>query len=219
MTCGIYKIVYNDKLAYVGSSVNIERRWRQHRDTLKRGVHSNFLLQRAWDKYGVDAFKFYIIEECFKESLCEREQFHIDNDKPLFNLSDANGRHEHTEETKAKMRGRIVSKETREKLSKALKGRESGRKGVKTGVIPKTAFKKGEIPWNKGKKLPPSWNKGKNLTEEHKRKLSESHKNRIPTEAQLKYWESMKGKTLPDEQKEKIKKSIMETLGKNREKI
>src|ERR1035437_8508035 len=54
------------------------------------------------------------------------------------------------------------------------KGKPSWNKGIKTGIVPrsafnkgcpapKTAFKKGSIPWNKNKKgvMPLVWNKGK----------------------------------------------------------
>ena len=51
----------------------------------------------------------------------------------------------HSEESKSKMKGRVFSKETRDKISKALKGwnfqKNTGR----------THFKKGMTPWNKGK--------------------------------------------------------------------
>lgn len=42
------------------------------------------------------------------------------------------------------------------------KGKPSWNKGLKTGIVPKTAFKKGQISWNKGTKglMPIPWNKG-----------------------------------------------------------
>lgn len=41
------------------------------------------------------------------------------------------------------------------------------------GKTSSTSFKKGSVPWNKGKTV---WYKGRKLTEEHKRKISESNK-------------------------------------------
>lgn len=217
---GIYKIIYNDKIVYIGSSINIHKRWKQHISALKHNKHKNFLLQRIYNKGGNDSLNFYIIEECNKENLIKREQYYIDTYKPYCNLADANGRHLHTEETKQKMRGRIVSLETRIKLSKSHKGIPSKLKGVKTGRVPKSAFKKGNIPWNTGKAgtgICKAWNKNKRLSEEHKRKLSIAHKNKPPTSAQLKYWESLKGRKLSKELKEKIKKSTK--IAKNRRHI
>ena len=194
MTCGIYKIEYKQSVAYIGSSINLERRWKQHIRAMRNGKHHNFLLQRVFDKHGINVFSFSVLESCTDTELENREQYYIDSLKPLFNLSDASGRHLHTEEAKKKMRGRFVSEETRKKLSDSHKGKPNGRKGIKTGFIPKSAFKKGQIPWNKGKKLKSSWNKGKHLSEEAKKKMSDSHKNKLPTKAQIEYWESMKGK-------------------------
>lgn len=76
--CGIYKIenLKNGKV-YVGQAVDIKRRWSRHRMELKKGIHSNKYLQRAYDKYGVDAFRYSVIEECPKEKLNEREIFYI----------------------------------------------------------------------------------------------------------------------------------------------
>jgi hypothetical protein len=34
-------------------------------------------LQRAWEKYGEDAFRFYVVELCAEESLGERERYYI----------------------------------------------------------------------------------------------------------------------------------------------
>ena len=65
-----------------------------------------------------------------------------------------------SEETKLKMSGRTP-------WNKGKKGVMSPNwnEGIKTGIVPKTAFKKGNIPWNKGKKLPP-------ISEEHRKKVS-----------------------------------------------
>jgi len=76
---GIYKIenLVNRKI-YIGSSVDIKNRWRQHLGYFSRGKHGNVYLQRAWDKYGAESFKFDIIEKCDAKILAEREQYFMD---------------------------------------------------------------------------------------------------------------------------------------------
>lgn len=61
---GIYKITNkaNSKF-YIGSSKNIENRWKEHIRVLNRKVHHSKKLQRAWDKYGEENFIFEVIEE------------------------------------------------------------------------------------------------------------------------------------------------------------
>lgn len=49
-------------------------------------------------------------------------------------------------------RGR-KSAETRRKISLAKTGVPSKKKGIRSGIIPKTAFKRGYTPWNKGTKV------------------------------------------------------------------
>lgn len=63
MLCGIYKItnLVNNKV-YIGSSKNIDRRIIQHRQKLNKNKHYNSYLQRAWNKYGEDNFKFETVE-------------------------------------------------------------------------------------------------------------------------------------------------------------
>jgi group I intron endonuclease len=62
---GIYSITnkLNDKI-YVGSSVDIKNRWRQHKHSLRKGSHPNKHLQSSWDKYGEASFEFSVLEEC-----------------------------------------------------------------------------------------------------------------------------------------------------------
>ena len=78
MTCGIYFISnkVNNKI-YVGQSVNIERRWKQHKRELKNNIHENGRLQNAWNKYGEENFEFSICSECKEEQLNTLEQYYI----------------------------------------------------------------------------------------------------------------------------------------------
>ena len=79
MKTGVYKITNqaNDKM-YVGSAIDLMNRWYKHKSQLNKNKHHSIKLQRAWNKYGVDNFKFEIIEECDKEKLIEIEQYYID---------------------------------------------------------------------------------------------------------------------------------------------
>jgi len=76
----IYKIrnVVNDKF-YVGSTVDSRKRFWAHRKALRLGNHDCIHLQRAWNKYGEDCFKFEIIEQLnSKEELYPAEQKWLD---------------------------------------------------------------------------------------------------------------------------------------------
>jgi group I intron endonuclease len=76
---GIYRIknIVNGK-SYYGSSINIEKRWKRHKNDLIKNRHINTLLQRAWNKYTEINFIFEVIEECDKNILLEREQYYLD---------------------------------------------------------------------------------------------------------------------------------------------
>ena len=77
---GIYcieNIVTNKK--YIGQSVDIDTRWKKHKYELNRDNHKNKYLQSAWNKYGEDKFKFYILELCSEEELDEKEIYWIEH--------------------------------------------------------------------------------------------------------------------------------------------
>jgi group I intron endonuclease len=83
---GIYRIKnLKNKKCYYGSSKNIEKRWRTHKNHLKNGKHHNIHLQRSWDKYGEDNFVFEVVEECDENILLELEQKYLDSN-PEFNI-------------------------------------------------------------------------------------------------------------------------------------
>lgn len=76
---GIYSItnIINSK-CYVGQSVDISRRFSQHRSNLNKNKHVNRHLQYAWNKYGENNFKFDVLEICKAEDLNEKEKYWID---------------------------------------------------------------------------------------------------------------------------------------------
>ena len=77
--CGIYGIknLVNGKM-YVGQAINIYKRWKDHIDDLDEDKHYNLHLQRSWNLYGKENFKFFILEECLPEDLNQKEIFYVD---------------------------------------------------------------------------------------------------------------------------------------------
>lgn len=72
---GIYKITntVNNK-AYIGQSVDINRRWGEHRRNIGSNKNPLYL---DFKKYGLDNFLFEVIEECDFYDLDEREEYWI----------------------------------------------------------------------------------------------------------------------------------------------
>jgi group I intron endonuclease len=77
---GIYCITHIPSgLIYIGSSVNIRRRWNDHRRLLKRGIHPAKRFQIVWDTDGAQAFDIYTIERITSRlELVRREQYWLD---------------------------------------------------------------------------------------------------------------------------------------------
>lgn len=77
----IYQILNNlNNHCYIGQTNNFKRRVEQHKSDLKRGVHDNPYLQKAYNKYGLDAFSFNILyqEDCDQEQLNKLEEQYIE---------------------------------------------------------------------------------------------------------------------------------------------
>lgn len=85
--CGIYCIenIVNHK-KYIGQSINIYKRWREHRYRLNKGIHINKHLQLAWNKYGSNSFTFSIVEICLSNELDNKEIYWISEYNTLDNL-------------------------------------------------------------------------------------------------------------------------------------
>ena len=105
---GVYKItntITGD--FYIGSSKNIKQRWYNHRDKAFWRQRPGMKLYQALIKYGLDNFKFEIIEETI--DLKEREQYWIDLLNPAYNNYRVNGfdieRHKETNRKASKEYG------------------------------------------------------------------------------------------------------------------
>lgn len=59
---GIYKIEnkLNNRL-YIGESMNILKRWKEHKEDLNNNKHHSYKLQSDWNKYGESNFKFNLV--------------------------------------------------------------------------------------------------------------------------------------------------------------
>jgi group I intron endonuclease len=92
---GIYCIEHiSSGRKYYGSSMNVEKRLRQHQTDLQKQKHHNIQLQRAVDKHSLADFNFYLIEETQfnnKQLLLKLEQEYIDNNANGYNMAPANG--------------------------------------------------------------------------------------------------------------------------------
>lgn len=120
---GVYVIRHlSSSRSYVGSSVDVKRRWRQHKASFLRGDHPAEYLMRTFRKYGESSFEFLLLEET--DNLVERENHWIKVLSPEFNIAPVAG----------SVLGIKRSVETRKKLSLALRGKPkdgSGRRGKK----------------------------------------------------------------------------------------
>jgi group I intron endonuclease len=119
---------------YYGSSINIERRWKQHIYDLEKNGHYNYFLQKEWNTFGPDFFEFEILEEIKDtKKMVLREQYYIDLQKinqridheKCFNI--AHGANSLSGANNP-MWGKKHSSETKEKIGEKSLGRIDGQK-------------------------------------------------------------------------------------------
>ena len=86
MTSGVY-LIRNSRTGrgYVGSSVNVEVRWNQHRVDLNGQRHHCKALQQAWNKHGSSAFEFQLLETGPEDQLKVLEQACLNRLQPEYN--------------------------------------------------------------------------------------------------------------------------------------
>lgn len=158
---------------YVGRSVNVRERVRNHLWNLRRGSHCNQHLQAAFTKYGEDGFVADLIMQCPSDVLSHAEGYFIRllcADTQGFNLDTADelGIRRASPETKARMSasqlGRRHSPETRLQMSASQMGRKhSGQsiekmRVVKLGKTPTTEARARMSDARKAKAAPVNYN-------------------------------------------------------------
>ena len=162
---GVYKIESKKKSyrVYIGSSINIFKRWHDHLFALRNNKHYSKKLQRHFNKYGENDLIFSILLGCEKEDLIKIEQYFIDAYNPYFNSCPTAGNQlgvKASPETILKLKishtGIKDSEETKRRKS------EAGKKKVFTPEHRANLSKA-----NIGKTKPP-------LTEEQSKRLSEA---------------------------------------------
>lgn len=164
---GIY-IIFNQESRsyYIGSSIDIRNRLREHIRALIRQTHRNRYLQRAYNHHGPDAFLFGILEEVpDTANLIACEQRWLDTSSASYNLSPTAG----------SPLGVKYSEEIKRAMSERLRGRAPWNKGavLKDEEVRRklSKAKQGRDPWNKGKKgAQEAWNKGKTMRRESREK-------------------------------------------------
>ena len=163
MTVGIYQIInkVNGK-SYIGQSVNLEHRKRNHFHLLRNNKNHNSKLQNSFNKYGQENFEFIFLTICKKEKLTEMEQFFVDSINPEFNFE---------RDCVDSLKGHTPTDEHRKNLSKAHMGQTPWNKGLK-------GYGKGKkiSEETKAKMSQKTTERFMNMTEEEKTSYSEKCK-------------------------------------------
>jgi group I intron endonuclease len=212
---GIYQIknTINGKI-YVGSSVDLRRRFREHRRLLLNNTHHSIILQNAVNCYGIKSFIFETIELCSPNNLITREQYYIDSLNPAYNVCKVAGN----------TLGREHTAKSKNKMSVSKKGKPGTRTGAQLSQETKNKIAKshlGKPSWNKGKTHSPdtinkmkvshsgqkAWNEGIPCSDKTKKNISNALQGRPA-------WN--KGISRSEETKAKISKTRRERYGKNK---
>jgi group I intron endonuclease len=213
---GIYQIrnKVNGK-SYVGSSVNIAARWRQHRSDLKKGIHHSAALQRAWAKYDPSSFEWLILEvvevasEIFARETHYVAQFNSANGKDGYNTLVIGGSaagYQHSEESRRRMSAAQKAIPYERRLEYCISF--AGRKHTEETKAKMRASNRHTKPTEDQKRKISETHKGKTISAEHRAAVGKATalKNKTP-EMRAKVSAALKGRVITPEWRAKLSAS------------
>jgi group I intron endonuclease len=161
-------------IKYIGQThENFYRRWTFHKWNLNNNHHNNKYLQNAWNKYGKDNFKFYVIEKFSVNQNISSDMLNNLEIKYIKQYDTYNNGFNLTIGGEGAT-GNILSESSKKKI------------GFKNKINMT----------------------GKKMSDETKKKMSDSHKGYVKTESHRKHLsESLTGYKRSEEQKEKCRKA------------
>jgi group I intron endonuclease len=197
-----------DNKIYIGYTSNFKKRFREHKHGLKNNVHRNDYLQKSWNKYGEENFKFEILEEYPNEGfiLPSMEHYWVTTLNLLnrdfgYNLLPTNPYDRpalRESQKKALIESRVGKKHTEETKIKIKEGRKANP----------------PILTEAGRQKIINTHLGRKLSDEAKKKIGDKHRGKKnpprSEETKLKISNSSKGK-------KKNKESIDKTVKARRE--
>ena len=128
---------------YVGQSIDLGKRFTKYFTLSYLKNRNSLVISRALIKYGYANFSISILEYCDKDILNEREQYHMDIIKPVYNalkIAGSSWGYKHTQESKDKrslnskgkftganspLYGTTHTEQTKELMSSMRKGQEN----------------------------------------------------------------------------------------------
>ena len=168
---------------YIGSSANVQHRIWEHLNCLEKNKHHSVVLQREFNKYGLEKFKFYLVKEIKKRDrgkLVYWEQYFIDYYSPEYNMCPE----------AFSCLGRICTQSHRDKIAKAIRG-------IKRSEETKRRVAKG---WERRRQYP--------VSEETRKRLSEVWKGRKQTPEHIRHRVEARKKTGKPWHSEETKKKL-----------
>lgn len=144
---GIYLIYcINSGKGYVGRASSLRGRFKHHKRFLRSNEHVNRHLQNAFNLYGENAFCFFVLEQCDRNDLYNREGYFVSiiDEELRYNIAGIKDVLETPKDTREKisasLKGIKRSDEFKEKMRKASIKREARRRelGLKKTPISDT---------------------------------------------------------------------------------
>jgi len=215
----IYKITSPSGKVYIGQTKNISNRKNSYKgfNTPSTSIKAQIKLYNSLSKYGWDNHKFEVIDECqfcgINNWLLDSLEIHWINEYDSFNnglncTKGGSGQcgHKHSIEAKLKMgnsmKGRVMSEQTKQKISNSNKGIliHTKRKPLSDETKQRISNSNKGRTHAKYERTPHS--------EETKQKMSNSQKGRVPSEeTKKKISNSKKGTVCSEETKQKMSNS------------